>query len=75
MRTKNIELTVDELREVRGLVCSEIQRASEILDKTGGSSDPADRKLFSYWLDKFQALKSSYDKLFKASYDSLSGDS
>lgn len=73
MKTKNIELTSDELREIRGLVCSEMQRASEILDRTGGSSDPADRKLFSYWLDKYQALKSSYDKLFKVSYGSLCG--
>ena len=75
MKTKNIEFTRDELHEIRELICSEMLRASEILEKTGDSSDPADRKLFSYWLDKYQALKSSYDKVFKISYDRLCGDS
>ena len=75
MKTKNIELTSDELREIRGLVCSEMLKASEILDRTGGSGDPADRKLFSYWLDRYQVLKSPYDRLFRFSYDRLCGDS
>lgn len=75
METKNIGLTSDELHELRGLVSSEMLRASEILDKTGGSSDPADREQFSYWLDKYQVLKSSFDKLFRFSYDRLRGDS
>lgn len=75
MKTKNIEFARDEPHEIRGLICSEMLKASEILEKTGDSSGPADRKLFSYWLGKHQALKSSYDKVFKISYDRLCGDS
>ena len=71
MKTKSIEFTRDELHEIRDLICSEMSRASEILGKTGNSDDPADRKLFSYWFDKFQILNSSYGKLFRFSYDKL----
>lgn len=71
MKTYNLGFTSDELREVRGLICSEMLKASEILDKIGSSNDSFDRKLFDYWYDKFQLLKSSYDKLFKISYNKL----
>lgn len=64
MKTKNIELTADELHEVRNLICSEMLKASEILDKIGNSDCPLNRKLFSYWLDKYHFLNSSYNKLF-----------
>lgn len=63
MKTKSIEFTFDELREVRCLVSSKMLKASEILDRIGSSDDPLDRKLFSYWYDKNQLLKSSYSKL------------
>ena len=75
MNTKNIEFTRAELWTLRSLISSEMLKASEILDKTGNSSDPTEMKLFSYWFDKYQVLKSSYDKLFRLSYDKLYEDS
>lgn len=74
MENKNLNLNLDELWTLRCLVSAEMLKASKILDKTGNSSDTDDRKIFDYWHDKFQALKSSYDKLFKISYDRLCGD-
>ena len=67
MKTYNLNLALDELWTLRCLISSEMLKASEILGKTGNSNDPADRKLFSYWYDKFLALKSSYDKLCEVS--------
>ena len=63
MKTVKIEFTLDELWTLRCLISSETLKASEILDKIGNSSDPTDRKIFSYWHDKFQVLKKTYDKL------------
>lgn len=63
MKTYNVEFTLDELREMRCLVSSKILKAQEVLDKTGNSNYSLDRKLFGYWYDKYQLLKSSYDKL------------
>lgn len=73
METKNLDFTSDELHEVISLICSKMLEASEILDKIGNSNDALDRKLFSYWFDKYQVLKSSYDKLFKISYNKICG--
>lgn len=64
MKNYNVEFTFDELREIRCLISSEMLKASEILDKTGNSDDSFEIRLFSYWLDKYQVLKSSYNKLF-----------
>lgn len=71
MKTYNVEFTSDELHELRSLICSKMLEASEHLDKIGNSNDALERKLFSYWYDKFQILKSSYDKLFYFSYNNL----
>lgn len=69
MKTKNIEFTFDELHLVRSLISSKMLKASEILDKIGNSNDSLDRKLFDYWYDKYQILKSSYNKLCEAYHD------
>lgn len=63
MKTTNVEFTRDELCEVRSLITSEMLKASEILDEIGDSNDSLDRRLFSYWYDKYQVLKGFYDKL------------
>ena len=65
MKTKNIELTLDELCELRILISSEMLRCSEHLDNIGNSNDPAVRKLSGYWAEKYQSLKKSYDKFLE----------
>lgn len=65
MKTYTLNLTLDELCEVRCLISSKILEAQEALSRTGNSDDALDKKLFSYWYDKYQVLKSSYDKLFQ----------
>lgn len=75
MKTYSLNLTLDELCEVRSLISSKILEAQESLARTGNSNDVLDRKLFDYWYDKYQVLKSSYDKLFQffsREYDELS---
>lgn len=75
MKTYSLNLTLDELCEVRSLISSKILEAQEALARTGNSNDALDRKLFDYWYDKYQVLKSSYDKLFQffsRKYDELS---
>lgn len=64
MKTYNVEFTFDELHEIRCLISSKMLKASEILARTGNSDGSLDKKLFSYWYDKYQVLKSSYNKLF-----------
>lgn len=74
MKTYTLNLTLDELCEVRCLISSKILEAQEALARTGNSDDSLDKKLFSYWYDKYQVLKSSYDKLFQffsREYDEL----
>lgn len=74
MKTYSLNLTQDELCEVRSLISSKILEAQEHLDKTVNSNDALDRKLFDYWYDKYQVLKSSYNKLFQyfsKEYDDL----
>lgn len=74
MKTYTLNLTLDELCEVRCLISSKILEAQEVLARTGNSDDALDKKLFSYWYDKYQVLKSSYDKLFQffsREYDEL----
>ena len=66
METFNLTFTRDELCELRCLISSEMSRCSERLDNTGNSNDPAVRKLFGYWSEKYQFLKKSYDKLLEA---------
>lgn len=63
MKTYTLNFTRDELCKLRCLISSEMSRASEILDKTGNSDDSSDKGLFSYWSEKYQFLKKSYDKL------------
>lgn len=63
MKTYSLNLTLDELREVRSLISSKMLEAQEHLARTGNSNDSLDRKLFDYWYDKYQVLKSSYNKL------------
>lgn len=63
MITYTLNLTLDELCEVRCLISSKILKAQEALARTGNSDDAFDKKLFSYWYDKYQVLKSSYNKL------------
>lgn len=65
MKTYSLNLTLDELCEVRSLISSKILDAQDILARTGNSDDSLDKKLFSYWYDKYQVLKSSYNKLFQ----------
>ena len=55
--------TFDELCELRFLVRSEMMKASSVLDKVGDSNDSLDKKLFSYWHEQYEILKSAYDKL------------
>ena len=55
--------TSDELSELRFLVRSEMMKAASVLDKTGNSNSPLDKKLSSYWNEQYQLLKSAYDKL------------
>ena len=55
--------TFDELCELRFLVRNELMKASSVLDKVGSSNDSFDKKLFSYWQEQEQILKSAYDKL------------
>ena len=74
MKTYSLNLTLDELCEVRSLISSKILQARDILDETGNSDDALSKKLFSYWYDKYQVLKSSYNKLFQyfsVEYDEL----
>lgn len=74
MKTYSLNLTLDELCEVRSLISSKILQAQDILDETGNSDDALSKKLFSYWYDKYQVLKSSYNKLFQffsREYDEL----
>lgn len=74
MKTYSLNLTLDELCEVRNLISSKILEAQDVLARTGNSDDSLDKKLFSYWYDKYQVLKSSYDKLFQffsREYDEL----
>ena len=66
MKTYNLNFTGVELCKLRVFISSEMSRASEILDRTSNSSDPTDRKLFSYWAEKYQFLKKSYDKFLEA---------
>ena len=61
VKTTNIEFTRNELCEVRSLITSEMLKASEILDEIGDSNDSLDRRLFSYWHDKYQVLKGFYN--------------
>ena len=55
--------TVNELYALRNLVSYEMLKASSILDRTGNSDNSLDKTLFTYWFDKYQVLKSAYDKL------------
>lgn len=75
MKTYSLNLTLDELCEVRNLISSKMLQAQDILDETGNSDDALSKKLFDYWYDKYQVLKSSYNKLFQyfsKEYDELS---
>ena len=54
--------TFDEVCELRYLVRSEISKASSVLDKIR-DSDYFDEKLFSYWHERYENLKSAYGKL------------
>lgn len=63
MKTYNIDFTGFELCRLRCLISAEMDRTSEVLDIVGKSSEPDDRKYFSYLQDKYQFLKSSYDRL------------
>ena len=65
MKTFNLTFTRDELCELRILISSEMVRCSEHLDNIGNSNDPAVRKLFDYWYEKYQSLKKSYDKFLE----------
>lgn len=55
--------TSDELCELRFLVRSEMMKASSALDKIGDPNNSFDKKLFSYWHEQYEILKSAYDKL------------
>lgn len=60
---KKIEFTSDELQHLRSLISGEMLKSSDILDKVGNSTDSFDKKLFSYWYDKYQLSKVIYFKL------------